>query len=240
MEIELALDRIAWPEVEEYLRKDDRLLIVIGSCEQHGRHLPFTVDVMVPWEIATRAAKKTGVLIAPPITYGMSLHHMAFPGTLSLRPETLVLLLKDVVLCAYRAGFRRITIVNGHGGNRASLNSSAICSLFELTDLKVKIIHWWEDPDLQALIRELFDGMEHHATAVETSCMLVIDASRVRMEAARFSVPRQGPLVIGTQQWRQFYPHGSAGIDPRLANREAGERILNMAVEQLSKHLNEW
>ncbi len=240
MEVELSLDRIAWPQVEEYLRRDDRLLLVIGSCEQHGRHLPFTTDVTVPWEIATRAARKTGVLIAPPITYGMSLHHMAFPGTLSLRPETLLLLLKDLFLCAHRAGFRRITIVNGHGGNRAALNSSAISCLFELTDLQVKIVHWWEDPVVQAIIRELFNGVEHHATAVETSCMLFIDAGRVRTEAAKFSTPRQGPLVIGTRQWRQFYPHGSAGIDPRLASRESGERILDGAVEQVCRHLNEW
>lgn len=116
MEVELSLDRIAWPQVEEYLRRDDRLLLVIGSCEQHGPHLPFTVDVMITWEIATRAAKTTGVLIAPPITYGMSLHHMAFPGTLSLQPETLILLLKDLLFGAHRVGFRKITIVNGHGG----------------------------------------------------------------------------------------------------------------------------
>ncbi len=93
---------------------------------------------------------------------------------------------------------------------------------------------------MQALIQELFHGAEHHATAVETSCMLVIDASRVQMEAARFSTPRQGPLVIGTQQWRQFYPHGSAGIDPCLANQEAGKRILTVAVEQICRHLKEW
>lgn len=126
------------------------------------------------------------------------------------------------------------------GGNRAALNSSAISTLFELTDLQVKIIHWWEDSKVQAIVQELFNGIEYHATAVETSCMLAIDAGRVQMEVAKFSPPRQGPLVMGPRQWRQFYPYGSAGIDPHFANQEAGERILNVAVEQLCKHLNEW
>jgi creatinine amidohydrolase len=140
---ELGLDRIAWPQVADYLGKDDRLAFVIGSCEQHGPHLPFTVDVAVPWEIATRAARTVGVLLAPPIAYGMLLHHTAFPGTLSLRPETLIAVLRDLLLCAQRAGFRKIAIVNGHGGNRAALHSAAMSSLFDLPDLQVKVIHWW-------------------------------------------------------------------------------------------------
>mgnify|MGYP001768066516 CR=1 FL=1 len=113
----LFLSDIGWPDVEEYLHHDDRLILVIGSTEQHGRHLTFSTDVWQPWDIARRAGDRTGVLIAPPVNYGMSLHHLGFPGSLSLQPQTLSAIVSDLLASAYRHGFRRILIVNGHGGN---------------------------------------------------------------------------------------------------------------------------
>ena len=117
----LLLEELGWPDVVEYLRHDDRLILVVGSTEQHGRHLTFATDVWQPWEIARRVSDQTGVLVAPPVNYGMSLHHLGFPGSLSLRPQTLSSIIADLLESAYGHGFRRILILNGHGGNVAAI-----------------------------------------------------------------------------------------------------------------------
>ena len=106
------LAELSWPEVAEYVQRDDRLILVVGSTEQHGRHLTFATDVWTPWEIAQRVSETTGVLLAPPLNYGMSLHHLGFPGTLSLRPRTLSAVVVDLLESAYEHGFRRILVLN--------------------------------------------------------------------------------------------------------------------------------
>lgn len=116
----LLLQELGWPDIAAYLQHDNRLILVVGSTEQHGRHLVFGSDVWQPWEIARRLSDRTGVLLAPSVNYGMSLHHLGFPGSLSLRPQTLSSILIDLLESAYEHGFRRVLILNGHGGNTAS------------------------------------------------------------------------------------------------------------------------
>ena len=123
----------------EYLRRDDRLILVIGSTEQHGRHLAFGSDVWQPWEIARRLSEQTGVLLAPPLNYGMSLHHLGFPGSLSLRPQTLTSIIVDLLESAYEHGFRHILLLNGHGGNIAAIQVALSEALHELRGLQVRL-----------------------------------------------------------------------------------------------------
>jgi len=236
-----SLEGLTWCEVTEYLKRDDRLLLVVGSCEQHGRHLPFTVDAIIAEEIGTRAAGVSGVLMAPALKYGMSLHHMSFPGTLSLRPETLVLVMGDILDSAHRHGFRRIAVLNGHGGNRAALHSAGISQVYAWSDLELKVIHWMDDPQVVALVERLFSGgREYHASAVETSCMLAIDAERVQMKQAKCSAAVRNVTQIGPQTWRRLYPYGAAGIDPRLGTVVAGTEILDTAARAVCEHLKDW
>ena len=115
------LAEIGWPDVAVYLEGDDRIILPIGSTEQHGRHLPLGTDTMVPTALAHRLGERTGVLVAPTVTYGMSLHHLGFPGSVSLRPETLTHVLEDILRSLHRHGFRRVFVLNGHGGNVAPL-----------------------------------------------------------------------------------------------------------------------
>lgn len=93
---------------------------------------------------------------------------------------------------------------------------------------------------MQAVTRELFGGLEHHGPVLETSCLLALDASRVQMDAATCAAPRSGPLVLGPRQWREFYPQGTAGIDPRRASAEAGQRSIATAVDDVCTHLKDW
>ena len=108
------LAEMGWPDVAAYLESDDRIILPIGSTEQHGRHLPLSTDILVPTELARHLGERTGVLVAPPLPYGMSLHHLGFPGSLSLRPETLAHVLEDLLRSLYCHGFRRVFVLNGH------------------------------------------------------------------------------------------------------------------------------
>jgi creatinine amidohydrolase len=235
----MLLSEVTWMEVEEYLAREDRLILAVGSCEQHGRHLTFVTDTMIPWELARRLAESTGVAAAPPLAYGMSLHHMKFPGTLSLKPATLVAVITDLLECAHRHGFRRVLVVNGHGGNEPSLASVGADVCDRLPGLRLKIAAWWEQPTVEKLIRERFGGPEVHASAAETSVMLALEPEIVRLERAHYSKAVEAFLYPSAEELRARYPHGCAGLDPQLARAEIGEEILAAAQAELERELKE-
>ncbi len=235
----LLLQELGWPDVADYLQHDDRLILVTGSCEQHGRHLTFATDVWQPWEIALRLSERTGVLVAPPVHYGMSLHHLGFPGSLSLRPHTLILLIEDLLTSAYTHGFRHILLLNGHGGNTASISSALTEVLHERPDLIVRTSEWWHEPAVQAVVEEAFGRKLGHADAGETSVVLAVRPDVVRLDRAQVDPPSSFPFLTRWVFQEQF-PHGVIGSDPRQASAEVGERILSAAVAAYEEVLRGW
>src|SRR3989454_5106864 len=145
-------EEIGWVDLETYLRRDDRAILPVGSCEQHGRHLSFATDYLIPTEIAKRVSARTGVPVTPTLCFGMSVHHMEFPGTMSLSPDTFMAVFRDLVESLYRHGFRRVLILNGHGGNIAPLTTALSTLADRHRDLRVKVGHWWQDPAVQAVV----------------------------------------------------------------------------------------
>ena len=235
------LEELCWPDVEAYLQDDDRLMLVLGSTEQHGRHMTFASDVWQPWEIARRLSDRTGVLLAPPLNYGMSIHHLGFPGSLTLRPQTLSTVLVDLLESAYEHGFRHILILNGHGGNSASIRVALADVLNRLLDLQVDASEWWQEPHVQAAIDEAFPGeIGAHADAVETSLVMAIRPDVVRLDRAEYSPDSPLPSFLTRRVFQELFPHGVIGPDPRRASAEAGERILTAAVEMYEKVLQAW
>ena len=112
----MRMEELNWMDVEGYLQAEDRLMLVLGACEQHA-YLSLLTDVKIPLALADAASQQTGVLVAPPMNFGSSPYFMAYPGTFSLRTSTLLDLVEDLVRSAYQHGFRRILVLNGHGGN---------------------------------------------------------------------------------------------------------------------------
>lgn len=236
----LLLEELGWPDVEAYLRTDDRLILVVGSCEQHGRHLTFATDVWQPWEIARRLSERTGVLLAPPINYGMSLHHLGFPGSLSLRPDTLSSLITDLLESAYEHGFRHILLLNGHGGNTAPIRVALTEALHELHGLEVWAADWWRAPEVEAVFREAFGSGPAHADVGETSAVLAIRPDVVRLDRAAHSPGVPFPHFLTRQVFLEQFPHGVIGADPRQASAEVGERALAAAVVAYERVLLAW
>ena len=111
----MRLEDLNWMDVEKYLEHEDRLMLVTGATEQHG-YLSLLTDIKVPLALADSASQATGILVAPPLNFGISTYFLAYPGTLSLRLSTLCAAAEDIVRSAYGHGFRRILIINGHGG----------------------------------------------------------------------------------------------------------------------------
>jgi creatinine amidohydrolase len=235
------LEELGWPDVQAYLQRDDRLILVVGSTEQHGRHMTFASDVWQPWEIARRLSDRTGVLLAPPLNYGMSLHHLGFPGSLSLRPHTLSSVIVDLLESAYEHGFRHILLLNGHGGNIASIQVALSEALHELHGLEVRLENWWQIPQVKEILDAAFPDLPGgHADAGETSVVMAIRPDVIRLDRAAHSPEAPLPSFLSRQVFLENFPHGVIGGDPRLASAGVGERVLAAAVETYQALLQSW
>lgn len=237
----LLLEELGWPDVAEYLQHDDRLILVAGSTEQHGRHMTFASDVWQPWEIARRLSSRNGVLLAPPLNYGMSLHHLGFPGSLSLRPQTLSSVIVDLLESAYIHGFRHILLLNGHGGNIPAIQTALAEVLNELHGLEVRLGSWWHEPEVKAVLDAAFpDRPGGHADTGETSLVMAIRPDVVRLERAEYSPDSAWPGFLTRQVFLEHFPHGVIGDDPRRASAQVGERAIVAAVLAYEKILQAW
>jgi creatinine amidohydrolase len=125
------LQDLTWEEVASYLRHDAVAIVPVGAVEQHGPAGPLGVDSYVAIMIAEDVARRTGTLCTPPIWFGDSLHHLGFPGTIALRPQTLTLVLQDVCRSLVRHGFTRIVLVNGNKGSNMPAMVTAVRTLHE-------------------------------------------------------------------------------------------------------------
>lgn len=145
----MRLEELNWFAVDDYLLKDDRLLLVTGACEQHA-YLSLLTDVKIPLALADEASHRTGALVAPPLNFGASAYFLGYPGTLSLRVSTLLDAAEDIVRSAFTAGFRRILVLNGHGGNDPVRGRFAEL-VNELDGLHLRWYSWWQSPNVQAV-----------------------------------------------------------------------------------------
>ncbi|MDI6809479.1 MAG: creatininase family protein [Candidatus Eisenbacteria bacterium] len=236
----MLIGEMAWVDVEEYLKKDDRIIVVIGSCEQHGKHLPLSTDSIIPLELAKIVSKKTGVPVLPPLNFGMSLHHMGFPGTVSLAPQTLSQVFTEILSALFTHGFRRIMVLNGHGGNIAPMTSALSVLLNEQKELSIKVFSWWTDDEVKKLEVEFFGEADHHASACETSVVAFLRPELVRLDRAASTREVKGSFYCSGAEFRGKYPFGAVGTDPARARKECGEKVVSAILEKYVRELEDW
>lgn len=140
----MRISEMNWMQVEAYLRHDDRCILPFGSTEQHAQ-LSLCVDTILAERVAVEAAEPLGVPVYPAMPFGLAPYFAAFPGSISLRVETLLAVARDLIDSAARAGFRRILIVNGHGGN-APVGALALQMMTENPKLSIKFHNWYNQP----------------------------------------------------------------------------------------------
>lgn len=236
---------LRWPEIDALDRDRTVILIPTGAIEQHGPHLPVDTDIHDSYELSLRAATAAPgpVVVAPPVWWGTSPHHMAYPGTISLRLETFAALLSDICASIAHHGFRRLILVNGHGGNSAPLGAIALDISAE-HHLFVQVVTYWHliVPELRSIGTSELGGMGH-ACEMETSLQLHLRGERVDMANARKDMPHPltrwngidfrepGPALF---PW-DFARDSREGVmgDPTVATEEKGARIAQAAVARL-------
>ncbi len=237
------LAEMSWEQTKEYLAHDDRVILPLGSTEEHGRHLGLGTDFLEAEAIARGSGQQSGVAVAPTLNYGMSHAQLAFPGTISLRPTTLIAVLEDLVRSFYRHGFRRLLVVNGHGGNGPSLASALHLVTDDLPDLRTKTFEWWTDAESYRVVTDRLGPQQgSHASPGETAFMLAICPSGVHMERL---VGRDAPVkasreFLNSRSFLLKYPDGIMGLDPRQATRQVGEALLAKSIEICANELENW
>ena len=153
-----------WRMVEDWTRADDRVALPLGSTEQHAG-LSLVTDAILAERIATEAAEPLGVPVFPVMPFGVSPYFQAFPGSMTLRVDTLCAVMRDLLDSLKRSGFRRIVVVNGHGGN-APAGALAQEWMMDNPDCRVRFHDWWRAPRTFAKVREI-DPVASHGSWME-------------------------------------------------------------------------
>jgi len=225
-----------WQEVERYLKTSTGIIIPIGSTEQHGPNGLIGTDAICPVRIAQEIERQEDVLVAPAINYGMSQHHMAFAGTVSLRPATLMQVVVDVVQSLARHGFTHCYFLNGHGGNIPPVTSafSELYATMGETAPRCRLANWWRNDAVKKLAAELYGEAEgFHATVSEVALSYYAHPGAVKDVPMTPEVAPVGE-ISDAESFRKTFPDGRMGSSPQLASVEAGERFCRLAADALS------
>ncbi|AFY42605.1 creatininase family protein [Nostoc sp. PCC 7107] len=231
-----------WPEVEAYLQQSQGMIFPIGSTEQHGPTGLIGTDAICAEAIARGVGEATGAIVGPTINVGMALHHTAFPGTISLRPSTLIQVVRDYVTSLVKVGFKKFYFINGHGGNIATLKAAFSETYAYLEDLQISHAHqvqcqlanWFMCRSVYELAKELYADQEgSHATPSEVAVTQFVYPEAIKQAPLSSEVAR-GHNIYSATDFRNRYPDGRMGSNPALATPEHGKQFYDLAVKELS------
>ncbi len=249
------LQELTWEDVADYLKSHDIIIFPVGSTEQHGPAGPLGVDSYAAIALAEDAAKEKGVLVAPPLWFGDSPHHLDVPGTISLRTETLAEVARDVIRSLARHGFKKIIILNGHKGTNLASLTTACRSLhqYELPQVLLALVDPWF---LAKGIAHIKEAVEHHAGELEISHVwhkyphLVKKEKLTRQQVSL--EPILSPFVQqdlfgktgdtievfwNSREQKAFTPSGSFS-DSSKASPEKGKQYHEYMVKNLGKFID--
>lgn len=233
-----------WPDIEAYLKTSSAIIVPIGSTEQHGPIGLIGTDALCAELIARGVAEQTGALVAPTIAVGMAQHHLAFAGSITLRPTTLIAVIRDQVVSLARHGFRRFYFINGHGGNVASV-TAAFSEIYSETSLGTgsgnaqsvacRLKNWWETASVKSISKELFGNAEgSHATPSEVALTWFGWPQAERHAKLTPEIAPNGSFT-DADDYRRNFPDGRIGSNPDLATVAAGKRLYEAASKEIAE-----
>lgn len=240
------LTEMTWPEVNQALETVMMAIVPVGAHEQHGPHMNESCDAVLATEMAKRLAERLypKVLVTPTVTMGVSPHHLNFPGTLSLRPETLLSVLRDIVSSLKHHGIRKVLFLNGHGGNQSTLGLA--CTVF-FQELGVECYYAKTTAAAKkAMQKYIHSPLYGHSCEREVSEALYLAPALVRqdklakgdiVEEGRWQGLRPGNPIQGFYRYEEMTRNGCIG-DATQASYTIGEAIVEEALEGLVKSVN--
>ena len=243
------LTEMSWPEVEKALKTVEIAIIPVGAHEQHGPNLAESCDAVRAREFSKLAAERLYpyVVVTPTVNMGISYHHMPFPGTITLRPETLIELLRDICNSLKKHGLKKFLFLNGHGGNSTTL------------DIATKILHEEENIEVaqvkytdlapESLAKYIHSEEFGHSCEREVSEALYLIPEIVKTDSIEKSKTKKfpidnvspvsgGPFTMG-YSWDQKSINGALG-DATQASKEIGKAICDEALDNLANFIEEF
>lgn len=242
--VEIEWRHLRADELRERAAADAMVIIPVGALEQHGPHLPVEIDSVLGETVALRTARliaaQDNVVVLPCLWTGLSEHHMSLGGTVTLDFPTFFNLIRCVLESVTRQGFRRIVVLNGHGGNENALRVAIGEISPKLNVPIVQFTYWYAAEKVIAPLLERQDNL-WHACEAETSMYMSLRPELVAEERIRLAEVNCSPTVAdlvggGIYRWCSAQSYSSAGVQgyPSAANREKGERLLTAIAEDLA------
>jgi creatinine amidohydrolase len=225
------LSEMSAHQLEQIISDETIGLLIFGACENHGDHMPFGSDFIMPFELAKRVAARYGkkILIFPPIPYGVSSHHKDFFMTVSIEPDTMMNVIRNILQSLVDNNIRRILIINGHDGNIAPIELASRIIKERNPSIVISCLEsWWTL--VGSIDKELFnawDGLGHGGEA-ETSAMLAVRPDLVNMTLApKDVIPKLPENVRIYWKFNELTDTGATGA-PRKATKAKGDKIINI------------
>jgi creatinine amidohydrolase len=240
--------RLRADQLRELAQQDAIVILPIASLEQHGPHLPVEVDSRLGEEVAARTARKTAargqaVVVLPVLWTGLSEHHMSFSGTVTLDFPAFSAVVEGVVRSVLRDGFKRVVLLNAHGGNENALRTITDELTPKLGVPIVQFTYWYAAAVAIAKILETQGGLQH-ACEAETSMMMAVRPELVAQDRIPLAKVNMTPDVSdvvggGVYRWRAIGARSASGVigNPDAASREKGERLFDAISDALAGKL---
>jgi creatinine amidohydrolase len=222
----MRIEELNWMDVEKYLKKEDRIILVLGACEQHG-FLSLMTDTKIPVAIADAVSKKTGVVVAPSLNFGISPSFAKFPGTITFRVSTYLDAIEDMVRSLYRVGFKRFMLLNGHGGNIA-VKGKLHEMLNEIPDLHFVFYSWWMEPAVEEVMKK------HVVPGFHANWMEAFRFTRVAELPEGTKEPPKPSEMLNADRMRKVYKDGVYG-GSYIPDDKILDEVFTAAVDEVCK-----
>ena len=234
--VRLRWDEYTYPEIEEKLKSNPVVIFPLGSVEAHGYHLPLNTDMIQPMWLAERIAERLNALIIPPLPYGWTENLKSFKGTISIGFSSLHGIVKDILTSLVAQGVRKIIVLSGHASSNhmAALRLACEDVVKENRDVKIMLL---SDYYIAYKYRgDLVPEDDGHAGVIETSRVMAIRPELVK-DIYKFEKREYGKYMV-IVDYKDIVPYATFS-DPHGANKELGEKLNSLILEELIKIIKE-